>query len=202
MTKQNPAPRNFLVKKEEKEIAEYVSSLRSEAGKSLRDVFEDELKDIYWAEQNLANCIAGISQIVSAEDFLQFLTAQLNSIKGQIRRLESVFDSILMQPQVKICPAMERLIRETEKMMIELGRGDEQDLATMLSMQKIARYKIATYGILGSFAKALGERESAYILEEILREERNRDDKLNKLSKNFNHEQSKMTDPYDEYNGE
>jgi len=158
----------------------------SEQAQGLRDLFEDELKDIYWAEKELTKAIPKMIKNASDDQLKEALTGHLEETKNQVVRLEEVFASIDVKAQAKKCEAMAGLVKEAGEIMEATEKGVVSDAGIILAGQKIEHYEIATYGTLASFAKILGETEAASLLEETLEEEKEADEKLSEISDSIN----------------
>lgn len=159
---------------------------KSDAAKGLRDLFVDELKDIYWAEKELTKAIPKIIKNASSEDLVEALTDHLEQTENQVARLEEVFSSIGEKAVAKKCEAMAGLTKEAGEIMEATEKGVVRDAGIILAGQKVEHYEIATYGTLLSFAKILGEAEAASLLEETLNEEKAADEKLSDISDSIN----------------
>jgi ferritin-like metal-binding protein YciE len=93
-----------------------------------------------------------------------------------------VFEYIGTKAQAKKCEAMEGLIKEAEEIMESTEKGVVRDAGIISAGQKVEHYEIATYGTLRAFAKILGEDDAVSLLEEILNEEKEADEKLTEVA--------------------
>jgi len=159
---------------------------KSDAASGLRELFVDELKDIYWAEKELTKAIPKLIKNATSDKLVEALTAHLEETKMQVTRMEEVFSSIGEKAVAKKCEAMAGLTKEAEEIMEETEQGVVRDAAIILAAQKVEHYEIATYGTLASFARILGEEEAASLLEETLKEEKGADAKLSEISDSIN----------------
>jgi ferritin-like metal-binding protein YciE len=148
----------------------------------LRDLFEDGLKDIYWAENALTKALPKMIDNSTSPELVSALTEHLAVTEEQIARLEKVFSSIGATVQAKKCDAMEGLIKEGNQIMESTAEGVVRDAGIIAAGQKVEHYEIATYGTLCAFAKILGEGEAAELLLETLNEEKEADDKLSEVA--------------------
>ncbi len=148
----------------------------------LHELFVDGLKDIYWAEKALTKALPKMIRNATAEELVAGLTRHLEETRGQITRLEEVFDSIDEKAVAKKCPAMEGLIKEGEEVMEECEEGGMRDAGIIVAGQKVEHYEIATYGTLRAFAEILGHNEAARLLLKSLGEEKAADDKLTEVT--------------------
>ena len=154
----------------------------SDAAQGLRELFEDQLKDIYWAEKALTKAIPKVIKNVTSQELVDALTYHAQITVKQVKRLEDVFETLGNKPQAEKCEAMEGLIKEGEDIMESTEEGVVRDAGIISAVQKIEHYEIASYGTLKSFAEILGENEVASLLEETLNEEKEADVKLTEIA--------------------
>ena len=152
------------------------------AAQGLRDLFENELKDIYWAEKALTKAIPKMIKNATSEELKTALQEHLAVTEQQVTRVEQVFESIGTKAQAKKCEAMEGLIKEAADIMESTEEGAVRDAGIISAAQKVEHYEIATYGTLHTFATILNEDEAASFLEETLNEEKEADEKLTEVA--------------------
>ncbi len=148
----------------------------------LMKLFEDELKDIYWAEKALVKALPKMIKNATSEELIEAIEAHLSETEGQTKKLEEVFEAIGKTPQAKKCEAMAGLIKEAEELMKDNDKGAVRDAAIISAAQKVEHYEIASYGTLRTFAQILGLDEAVVLLEEILEEEKAADEKLTQIA--------------------
>ncbi|HSQ43386.1 MAG TPA: ferritin-like domain-containing protein [Ginsengibacter sp.] len=154
----------------------------SNAEQGFRDLFEDELKDIYWAEKALTKAIPKMIKNTTTEELATALEDHLEVTKGHVDRLEEVFQLLGKAARGKKCEAMDGLIKEAEEIMEDTPEGIVRDAGIISAGQKVEHYEIATYGTLCAFAKTLGEDEVANLLQQTLDEEKEADEKLTEVA--------------------
>ncbi|MBC7888276.1 MAG: ferritin-like domain-containing protein [Ferruginibacter sp.] len=154
----------------------------SQESTGLRDLFEDSLKDIYWAEKALSKALPKMIKKATSPQLVAALTDHLAVTEEQVTRLEEVFGIIGIKAQAKKCEAMDGLIREGNEIMETTAEGVVRDAGIIAAGQKVEHYEIATYGTLCAFAKILGEDEAAELLLQTLNEEKEADDKLSEVA--------------------
>lgn len=162
-------------------ISDYFKS-NSDVAQGLRELFVDELKDIYWAEKALTKAIPKMIDNATSSDLIQALTKHLGETENQITRLERVFSSIGEEAETKKCQATAGLIEEAEEIMDSTEKGVVRDAGIISAAQKVEHYEIATYGTLRTFAQTLGEHEAMTLLQETLDEEKGADHKLTEIA--------------------
>jgi ferritin-like metal-binding protein YciE len=154
----------------------------SNSEQGFRDLFEDELKDIYWAEKALTKAIPKMIKNTTTEELAKALEDHLEVTKGHVDRLEEVFKILGKAARGKKCDAMDGLIKEAEEIMEDTPEGVVRDAGIISAGQKVEHYEIATYGTLCAFAKTLGEDEAASLLQQTLNEEKEADEKLTQVA--------------------
>lgn len=150
----------------------------------LMKLFEDQLKDIYWAEKALTKALPKMAKNATAPELVEALNSHLEETKGHVERLELVFSSIDKKATAKKCDAMEGLIKEGGSIMEECEEGAMRDAGIISAGQKVEHYEIATYGTLRQFAETLGLGEAEDLLQQTLNEEKAADDRLTEIAVN------------------
>ena len=148
----------------------------------LMELFEDSLKDIYFAEKALLKAIPTMIDNATSEELIAALTNHLAETENQVLRLESVFESIDKKAEAVKCEAIVGLIKEAKEIMDECEEGSMRDAGIIAAAQKVEHYEIATYGTLRQFAETLGLAEAVTLLEETLAEEKAADVKLTEVA--------------------
>ena len=148
----------------------------------LMQLFEDQLKDIYWAEKAMIKAIPRMIQSATSMELIVELSAHLEETYMHAGRLAKVFATIRVKPTVKKCKAMEGLIIEAEEISELCQEGAMRDAGIISAAQKIEHYEIATYGTLRQFAETLDLTEAVRLLEATLEEEKRIDKKLSELA--------------------
>lgn len=149
---------------------------------SLRDLFVDELKDLYSAENQLVKALPKIAAAVSDPDLKAGIEEHLEETKGHIERLETIFKGLDASPKGKKCAAMEGLLEEGSELLKEDAAPAVKDAAIIAACQKVEHYEIASYGTVRTWAQMLGEEEAMSLLNETLDEEAACDEKLSDLA--------------------
>ena len=150
--------------------------------KTLDDVLEAELKDLYSAEKQLVKALPEIAKAATSKDLKEAVTEHLDETRGHVKRLEDVFEAVGIKPESEHCDGMEGLISEGSEVAEADGDGDARDAALIGAAQRVEHYEIAAYGTARSLARQLGHTEAAKLLGETLDEESAADEKLTKIA--------------------
>jgi ferritin-like metal-binding protein YciE len=152
----------------------------------LKELYIDELKDLYSAENQLVKALPKMAKAASSEALSQGFEEHLEQTRGHVQRLEKIFQSLGESPKGKKCKGMEGLVAEGAEVMEEDFEDSLMDAALIGAAQRVEHYEIAGYGTVCAFAEELGESEQASLLNETLEEEKETDEKLTKLAEQIN----------------
>jgi ferritin-like metal-binding protein YciE len=148
---------------------------------SLHDLYVDELKDLYNAENQLLKALPKMAKAASAPELRTAFEDHLEETQGQVQRLERIFKKLDASPKGKKCKAMEGLIEEGKEVM-DKAQPPVLDAALIAAAQRVEHYEMAGYGCVRTFARLLGYEDAAELLQETLDEERAADKKLTELA--------------------
>jgi len=152
----------------------------------LRELYIDELKDLYNAENQLVKALPKLAKASSSDELREGFNEHLEQTKGQVKRLEQIFDMLGQSPKGKKCAGMEGLIEEGSEVTEEDFEGSTMDAALIGAAQRVEHYEIAAYGTARAFAETLGETEHVSLLAATLEEEKETDRKLSELASQIN----------------
>jgi ferritin-like metal-binding protein YciE len=165
---------------------------------SLKELYIDELKDLYSAENQLLKALPKMAKAATSPELKAGFEKHLTQTEGHVQRLEKIFDGLDESPKGKKCKGMEGLITEGSE-LIEEDPGDEElDAGLIAAAQRVEHYEMAGYGCVRTYAQLLGEEEAAKLLEETLNEEKDTDKTLTKLAQQINVEAMSSDDEEDE----
>jgi ferritin-like metal-binding protein YciE len=150
--------------------------------KTLKDLFLNELADIYDAEQRIAKALPKMAKAATCEDLKSLLESHLDETADQVDKLKEVFELFGEKPKGKKCEATVGLLEEAEGMAAEFKGSPALNAALIAACQKVEHYEMATYGCLFEWAEVLGNSEAAALLEDILEEEKAANVSLNELA--------------------
>src|ERR1700753_4272484 len=86
---------------------------------SLPDLLEDELKDLFSAENQLVKALPKMAKKASSEQLKEAFTSHLEETKGHVDRLEKIGSTLNIKLSGKKCKAMEGLIEEGKEILEE-----------------------------------------------------------------------------------
>ena len=150
--------------------------------KTLNDLFEETLKDIYYAEKAIVKALPKMAKKASSEELASAFTTHVEETQGQIERLEEIFGILGKPARGKKCPAIEGLIEEASEIMKEAEDDTVRDAGMLSAAQAVEHYEISRYGTLKAWAEKLELDDVASLLDETLEEEKATDLKLTDLA--------------------
>ncbi|MBV9463517.1 MAG: ferritin-like domain-containing protein [Verrucomicrobiae bacterium] len=165
---------------------------------SLQKLFEEELKDVYDAENQLLKALPKMAKAATSQELKDAFNEHLEQTKGHVERLEQVFEELELPAKGKTCKAMKGLIQEGSEILKEKGDSAVIDAALIVAAQKVEHYEIASYGSLRTFANLLGHEDAAETLQETLDEEEETDKKLTELAEEIINEQAAESEDQEE----
>ncbi|HWO30494.1 MAG TPA: ferritin-like domain-containing protein [Candidatus Acidoferrum sp.] len=148
----------------------------------LKELYVDELKDIYSAETQLVKALPKMAKAAVSAELRNGFERHLEQTKGHTARLEQIFQALDEKPTGKHCNGMEGLIKEGGEAAEEDYEGDAKDAALIGAAQRVEHYEIAAYGTVRAMAEKLGEDAAVKLLSQTLQEEKDTDVKLSDLA--------------------
>ncbi len=149
----------------------------------LKSFFEDELKDIYWAEKNIVKALPKMKKAATSQKLQEAFENHLQQTQTHVQRLEQAFELLGKKAQAKKCDAMAGIIEEANGIIDETEKGTAtRDVGLILGGQKEEHYEISTYGGLAQLATTLGLEDVADLLKQTLEEEKQADKLLTEIA--------------------
>jgi ferritin-like metal-binding protein YciE len=155
---------------------------------SLRELYIDELRDLYNAETQLTKALPKMAKASSNSELRRAFEEHLRQTSEHVSRLEQIFEGLDEKASGKKCLGMEGLVKEGAETIREDYEGAVMDAAIIGAAQRVEHYEIAGYGTVRDMAKLLGEDEQVSLLEQTLEEEKEADQKLTQLAEQINPE--------------
>ena len=137
----------------------------------LQDLFVEELRDLYSAENQLVKALPKMAKAANEQKLKAAIEDHLEQTKGHVDRLEEIFEELGEKPTGKKCKAMAGLIAEGQEMTKEDAEPEVLDAGIIAAAQHVEHYEIAGYGTVHAYAKILGNDQAARTLQKTLDEE-------------------------------
>lgn len=157
---------------------------------ALRDLYVEELKDLYSAENQLVKALPKLAKAAESDQLRSAFEEHLGQTREHVSRLEQIFKGLEESPKGKTCKGMQGLVEEGSETMKEDYEGEEMDAALIAAAQRVEHYEIAGYGCVRTYADLLGETEAVGLLELTLQEEKTADEKLTDIAEQMKVEEN------------
>jgi ferritin-like metal-binding protein YciE len=155
---------------------------------SLRDLYLEQLRDLYDAENQLIEALPKMAESASSADLRRGFNDHLRQTHEHVARLERIFKKLNAKPTGQTCQGMKALIKESAEMNKLKSDAEVKDAGLIAAAQRVEHYEIAGYGTARTYAELLGDEEAARSLERTLQEEEETDDRLADLAESVNAE--------------
>jgi ferritin-like metal-binding protein YciE len=165
---------------------------------SFDKLYLEELKDAYNAEKQLVKAIPKMVKAATSPELRTALEEHLDVTRRQVERLEEIFQDLGKPASGKTCKGMAGIIEEGQEMLHEDGEPEVIDAAIIAAAQRVEHYEIAAYGTLRTFAETKGDAKAARVLEEILNEEKEADERLTRIAESSVNTQARGAEEDDE----
>jgi ferritin-like metal-binding protein YciE len=149
---------------------------------TLKDLYVDELKDLYSAEAQLVKALPRMARAATHPELKRAFETHLRQTKEQVKRLERIFAELERSPRGKKCVGMEGLIEEAKELLKEKAEPEVLDAGLISRAQHVEHYEIAGYGTVRTYAEQLGEDRQAALLQRTLDEEGETDKLLTQIA--------------------
>jgi ferritin-like metal-binding protein YciE len=168
---------------------------------NLRDLYIDQLQDLYSAEDQLTKALPKMAEAASHPELKAGFRHHLQQTEQHLKRIESVlgelagtpsgtdggfmekvYGALGRSPAGKKCEAMAGLVQEGEEIIKANADADVRDAGLIAAAQRVEHYEIAAYGTVCTYAKMLGRTSDKDRLGETLTEEKATDEKLTMLA--------------------
>jgi ferritin-like metal-binding protein YciE len=153
---------------------------------TLQDLYLDELRGLYDAEQQLLKALPIFEKIAHEDPLKTIFSDHLRQTQIHVQRLDSIVGSFDQEPSGRICKAMRSLIAEGKQHARDEADPMVKDAALIAAAQRIEHFEIACYGTARTFAELLGFPRAAEILQRTLSEEAGADERLTEIARTIN----------------
>ena len=156
----------------------------------LRDLYVEQLKDAWSAENQLLEALPKMIENVGDESLRSAFEQHLSKTEGHVDRLQNIFEAMGEKPGGKKCKGMEGLLKEGEEVLKEDGAQEVKDAAMIGAAQKVEHYEMALYGTLRTYARRIGRPDDEALLQQTLNEEEEADRVLTDIAESHVNEQA------------
>jgi ferritin-like metal-binding protein YciE len=149
---------------------------------SLKDLYLDEVRDIYDAENVIVKALPKMADAASSPELRNAFLHHLEQSKGHVARLEQIFEGMGEKAKAKKCQGVRGIIDEGEDLISEKAEPSVMDAGLIAGAQRVEHYEMAVYGSLRTWAQRIGNSRDVSLLEQTLHEEKDADQKLTQIA--------------------
>jgi ferritin-like metal-binding protein YciE len=153
---------------------------------SLRDLYVEQLKDLYDAENQLIKALPKMAKAATSPELRSAFEEHLVKTKEHARRIETIFEGMGEKAKGQKCKAMEGLVKEGGEVIDEDMDEGVKDAALIAAAQRVEHYEMAGYGCVRTYANLLGDNKAASLLDQTLQDEKEADQLLGGIAEQIN----------------
>lgn len=150
--------------------------------KTLEDLYVHELKDLYSAEKQLVEALPDMVEAANSPQLREAFANHLKETERHFEKVRQLLQNMDENPGSTKCKGMEGLLEEGEDAIDEEAAPAVRDAFLIAAAQRVEHYEISGYGTARAYARSLGRKEDAEVLNQILDQEYAADNKLDKLA--------------------
>ena len=150
----------------------------------LKDLYTDELKDLWSANDQMHRCLKKIASKASDKSLKEMLLKSQEGIVHHTDILKQLIASNGEKVSKEHCKGMEGLVAEATKHTTEEApeKGPVLDAVIIAQYQRMTHYGMAGFGTAAAYAKALGQSEDAKKLSSAAKEMYSGDTYMSRLA--------------------
>lgn len=149
---------------------------------SLRDLYFDELGDLYDAETQAVRLLPRLAEAARAPELRDALTKHCDESRLHLERLQLIFTHWGERIAPRPCAGVAGIVQEADERLNEPATADARDAAIIGVAQRVEHYEIAAYGCARTYARRLNRSDEARLLQETLEEEGRADRRLTEIA--------------------
>jgi len=139
---------------------------------TLKDVYADEIKDLWSANAQMSKALTTLSGHAHDPKLKQYLAGSIKGIETHNETIKSLLSAAGEEVEMEHCKGMEGLVKEALKHGVKEAPedGELHDLQIIAQYQRMSHYGIAGFGSAAAYAEALGLKEPQAKLKSIVSE--------------------------------
>ncbi len=149
---------------------------------SLRDLFLLKIQALYDIESELVEALPEMAEAATDSDLKEALESHLTETRGQLTRLENIFDLLGEEKEKTKVEAIRGLVKDGEWLVKNVAEGDTLDVALISAARAVEHYEMAAYMAAQEWAELLDDEGVSALLEKTFEEEEAAEEKLAMLS--------------------
>ena len=158
--------------------------------KTLKDLFLNQLADMYDAERRIVKALPKMAEAATCDKLTKAFEFHLKETEGHVTKLEQVFQLFDVKAKGQTCKATVGLLDEGDELATDFKGSPTINAALISAAQKVEHHEMAAYGCLHEWAGLLGNKEAAGLLQEILDQEKAANESLTALAEASSNEEA------------
>lgn len=148
----------------------------------LRDLFIEQGKELFNAQEQEINALSKIRKIATSHELKAMIRDQIKTTWKQQGRIENAFVNFDIELDGELSEPFGALINKRNQLINKIKDSKIRDAEIINAIQFINHFKIAGYTALSAFANELEDKAISRLIHTSLEEERKVDKKLTKLA--------------------
>jgi ferritin-like metal-binding protein YciE len=149
---------------------------------SLADLYVEELKDLYSAENQILKALPKMIDAATHPELKKAFSDHLAQTKIHVERLETICEELGVSPTGKKCKGMEGVIADGAGLIEDEPESNVLDAGLASAAQHVEHYEMAGYGSVRTWAEQLGYGSHVKVLQQTLDEEKSADKLLTQIA--------------------
>lgn len=147
------------------------------SAESLKDVYTDELQDLWSANDQMAKVVKVMAGKASNKRLKSTLTKSVDRITKHAESIKKLLLDADEEAKMEHCKGMEGLVKEATKHVTKEAPKSNGllDIVIVAQYQRMSHYGLAGFGAAAAYAKALGMGKHAAKIDKIVAEIRKGD---------------------------
>src|SRR5262245_53558976 len=159
---------------------------------SLKDLYFDELGDLYDAETQMILTLPRLVDAARAPELRDALKKHCDESRLHLERLELIFTHWGERRRSKPCAGLAGIVQEADERLNEMTTDDARDAAIIGAAQRIEHDEIAAYGCARTYARRLNRLDEARLLQETLDDEGRTDRRLSEIAESHINDDARL----------
>jgi ferritin-like metal-binding protein YciE len=148
----------------------------------LNALFVHFVRDMYYAEKQILKTLPKMARKADSDELRSAFEHHRGETETHVENLEKVFGLLDLKPRGVTCEAIQGILEEGKEIMEEAKDADTRDAGMIAAAQAVEHYEITRYGTMVAWAKRLGKKDAARLLQTNLDQEYAADRKLSELA--------------------
>jgi ferritin-like metal-binding protein YciE len=153
---------------------------------NLRKLYINQLQMLLSMENQIIEALPKMIEKATDTQLRQAFQSHLQETGEQVTRVEEILNASASEAKEVKCKVLAALVSETEDMVKDAAEDSVRDAALIAAAQRVEHYEIAAYGAVRHWARLLGQKAQAELLDKTIKEEGHADQLLTQIAERIN----------------